>query len=75
MNILKFVLPYIQIAVSLLLVGAILLQQRGTGLGGVFGGEGGVYHTKRGLEKILFIATIALAALFFISGILSLILS
>lgn len=74
MNILKFVLPYIQIAVSVLLIGAILLQQRGAGLGGVFGGEGGVYHTKRGIEKILFIVTIALASLFFISGILSLLL-
>jgi len=59
---------YVQIAqlvISLLFVLAILLQNRGTGLGGVFGGEGNVYRTKRGVEKGLFIATIVLAAVFF----------
>lgn len=53
-----------QIIVSLLLVLAILLQNRGAGLGGVFGGSGGVYLTKRGVEKKLFIATIVLAVIF-----------
>ncbi len=53
-----------QIVVSILLMVAILLQNRGTGLGGVFGGTGGVYLTKRGLEKKLFIATIVLAVIF-----------
>jgi len=59
---------YIQIAeliVSVLLILAILLQNRGAGLGGIFGGEGNVYRTKRGVEKGLFISTIVLAALFF----------
>ncbi len=58
---------YVQIAVlvvSLLLILAILLQNRGAGLGGIFGGEGNVYRTKRGVEKVLFIATIVLAAAF-----------
>ncbi len=54
-----------QIVVSLLLIIVILLQNRGTGLGSAFGGTGGVYLTKRGLEKKLFIATIVLAVLFF----------
>lgn len=53
-----------QIVVSVLLMVAILLQNRGAGLGGVFGGTGGVYLTKRGLEKKLFIATIVLAVIF-----------
>jgi preprotein translocase subunit SecG len=53
-----------QLVVALLLIVAILLQNRGTGLGGVFGGSGSVYLTKRGLEKKLFIATIVLAVLF-----------
>jgi len=53
-----------QIVISLLLVGAILVQQRGSGLSGVFGGEGAVYHTKRGVEKTVFRATIVLAVLF-----------
>ena len=48
----------------LLLMIAILMQNRGSGLGGVFGGTGGVYLTKRGLEKKLFIATIVLAVIF-----------
>ncbi len=53
-----------QIVVAVLLMLAILMQNRGAGLGGVFGGSGGVYLTKRGLEKKLFMATIVLAAIF-----------
>ncbi len=53
-----------QIIIAVLLTVAILLQNRGAGLGGVFGGGGGVYLTKRGLEKKLFIATIVLAVIF-----------
>ncbi len=53
-----------QVIVSILLIAAVLLQQRGTGLSATFGGEGNVYRTKRGLEKVLFIATIVLATLF-----------
>jgi preprotein translocase subunit SecG len=53
-----------QIVVAIALMVAILMQNRGAGLGGVFGGSGGVYLTKRGLEKKLFIATIVLAAIF-----------
>lgn len=56
----------VQIVVSVLLIGAILLQQKGSGLGSAFGGEGGnLYSTKRGVEKILFYATIVLAVVFF----------
>jgi preprotein translocase subunit SecG len=50
--------------VSVLLVAAILMQKRGAGLGGVFGGEGSVYMTKRGAEKAIFIATIVLGVVF-----------
>lgn len=53
-----------QIVVAIALMVAILMQNRGAGLGGVFGGSGGVYLTKRGLEKKLFMATIVLAAIF-----------
>jgi len=59
-----FWIKIIQIIVAVLLMVAILMQNRGAGLGGVFGGSGGVYLTKRGLEKKLFIATIVLAAIF-----------
>jgi protein translocase SecG subunit len=40
-----------QIIVSVLLVVAILLQQRGTALGSAFGGAEEVYSTRRGIQK------------------------
>jgi preprotein translocase subunit SecG len=63
------------IVLSILLTATILLQQRGSGLGSAFGGEGNVFRTKRGLEKGLFYATIALACLFFGTAILNLIVA
>lgn len=58
------ILNIIQLILAILLTGAVLIQAQGTGLGGVFGGEGGVYRTKRGAEKKLHTATIVLAILF-----------
>lgn len=58
-------LQIIQIVIAVLLMTSILLQNRGTGLSGVFGGSSGVYRTKRGVEKGLFVTTIVLAVLFF----------
>ncbi len=63
-----------QLVLAVLLIVAILLQNRGTGLGGVFGGSGGVYLAKRGLEKKLFVITIVLAVLFFAASVLAVIL-
>ncbi len=54
-----------QIIIAVLLMVGILLQNRGAGLSGVFGGTGNFYRTKRGIEKKLFIATIILGVLFF----------
>lgn len=59
-----FQIKIAQVIIAILLMVAILMQNRGAGLGGVFGGTGGVYLTKRGLEKKLFIATIVLAVIF-----------
>ena len=64
-------LSIIQIIISALLIGAILLQARGSGLSSVFGGESTFYHTRRGMEKMIFWATIILAILFVITGIAS----
>ncbi|MBI4458251.1 preprotein translocase subunit SecG [Candidatus Uhrbacteria bacterium] len=61
----QFYLNVAQIAVSALLIATILMQARGSGLSAAFGGEGNVYRTKRGLEKLLFRSSIVLAALFF----------
>ena len=70
------ILPYVQIVLSVLLVGGILLQQTGSGLGGAFGGDNfsAGFHTRRGAEKILFNATVALAILFAITAFLALII-
>jgi len=62
-----------QIVIAAALIAAILLQQRGAGSSAIFGGGGGTsYYTKRGFEKILFIATIILAGLFIVSAFINL---
>lgn len=58
------IFSFLQITFAVLLIIAILLQHRGTSLGGAFGGEGNVYRSRRGAEKFLFYATIVLAVLF-----------
>ena len=68
------ILTIIQIIVSALLVLLILLQQRGTALGSAFGGEGGFYLKRRGFEKKIFGATVALATLFIVLSIINLFL-
>jgi len=65
------IINIVQIIVSLLLVIGVLLQQRGGGLSTVFGGDGNVYRTRRGAEKVVFIATIVLAVLFFVTAFLN----
>jgi preprotein translocase subunit SecG len=67
----SLLLPIIQILLSILLVAAILLQQRGTSLGAAFGGASDVFRTKRGIEKGLFYATIGISILFFATAILN----
>ena len=66
------ILYIVQIIISILLITAIMLQQKGSGLGAAFGGDSAVYRTKRGAEKFLFRATIALSALFLISALINL---
>lgn len=66
-ELLKQVLPFIQIILSVVLIGLILLQRSGAELGGAFGGgdgSGGTLYTRRGFEKVLFFATIACGVLF-----------
>lgn len=70
----ELILPVIQMVLSVLLVAAILLQQKGSGIGAAFGGSSDVFRTKRGVEKILHYATIALAILFFGNALLTIVL-
>lgn len=50
----------LQILVALALIALILLQTKGGGLGTAFGGQSQIYHTKKGVEKIVFYLTIGL---------------
>ena len=69
------ILTIAQIAISILLIASVLLQQQGAGLGSSFGGDGNVFRTKRGVEKGLFYATIVLATLFMGVGIATIVLA
>ena len=58
------VLMIATIIVAITLTGVVLLQGANSGLGSAFGGDAGIYRTRRGVEKTLFTMTIALASLF-----------
>ncbi|OGG69326.1 preprotein translocase subunit SecG [Candidatus Kaiserbacteria bacterium RIFCSPHIGHO2_12_FULL_53_13] len=77
MAFLQQVLPYVQITLSALLIVTILLQQTGASLGGAFGADNfsSGFHTRRGLEKTLFWATIILGILFALSALINLLIS
>lgn len=70
------VLPYIQIILSILLVAAILLQQRGSSLGGAFGGDNfsSAFNKRRGAEEFLFRFSIVVAVLFVFTTFLNVLL-
>ena len=64
-------LPYIQIVLSILLIGGVLLQPSEADMGGAFGGGDGFssgHHSKRGAELVIFIGTIVVAILFAITS-------
>lgn len=53
----------------------ILMQAKGTGLSGVFGGDGGSYRSRRGVEKLLHRGTIVMALLFISLGVINILIS
>ena len=63
------ILPYIQVVLGLLLIAGILLQQRGSSLGGAFGGDNfsATFSKRRGGELFVFRATMVLGVLFTLS--------
>ena len=67
-------LPIAQIIISIFLIAAILLQQRGTALGSAFGDSGGFYATRRGIQNKLLWASVVLGVLFIVLALLNLIL-
>ncbi len=54
------ILLIVQVVICAVLIVSVLLQNRAEGLGKMFGGGGEVFRTKRGLEKVLYYATIVL---------------
>lgn len=68
------ILQIITVASAVLIVLAILLQQRGASLGAGFGGSGELYTTRRGIDKNLFEVTIILTVIFILSILAGLIL-
>ena len=68
------VLYYLQLAVSVILIILIAIQQRGAALGSGFGGGGEVYSTKRGAQKKIYYATIVAATVFLVLGVLYILL-
>ncbi len=69
-------LPYIQIALVVLITVGVLLQQSDTALGGAFGAgdSGTTFHTRRGAERFLFIGTIVASILFVASCLVALVI-
>ncbi len=63
----------IQIILGIAVIFFVLLQVRGAGLGGIFGGGGSstVFKTRRGVERLVFNITVILVVLFSIVSVLS----
>ncbi len=70
----EIILNSIQLILAIVLIVTVLLQQKGTGLSGVFGGSGNVYSTKRGLDKILHYITIGTVVVFFVISLVRLVI-
>lgn len=70
----KDIILVIQIIASSLMIVVILLQAKGSGLSTAFGGEGGFYRSKRGVEKLFVYLTIILAATFLVTSILQIVI-
>jgi len=68
------ILQVITVGSAILMIVAILLQQRGASLGAGFGSSGELYTTRRGLDKNLYEATIVLAVIFILSILVGLLL-
>lgn len=76
MRSIAYILPYIQVILSVILIVLVLLQQSDADLGGTFGGSDNMsaMHTRRGLEKNIFVSTIVIGVLLAASALLSLII-
>lgn len=60
----KNLLLTLELVITIGIIGTILIQAKGTGLGSSFGGGGEFFRSKRGVEKIIVYVTIFLIASF-----------
>ncbi len=65
------ILNVFQVLVALTVIGIVLLQAKGQGLGNIFGGGGETYRTRRGVERVLFRGTIALMITFVVLSVVA----
>ncbi|MFH0806594.1 MAG: preprotein translocase subunit SecG [Candidatus Brennerbacteria bacterium] len=58
--------PILQIITSVIVIGLVLIQERSSGMSGIFGGGGSgtPYYARRGMEKGIFYGTIVAVVLF-----------
>ena len=70
----NMVLLIAQIIISVILIGSILLQSQGSGMSPIWGG-GEHYHTRRGIEKILFGVTIVGIVFFVVLSIINVVIA
>ena len=62
------------IIIALALSVVVLIQAQDAGLGNMFGGDSSIYRTRRGFEKTIFNVTVALAGLFMLFSLLTVVL-
>ncbi len=67
----KVYLSIVQIIVSIALIVLVLVQARGHGVGGVFGGQPSVYQSRRGVDRTVFNLTIVFSVLFLLVSLLN----
>ncbi len=68
----KTFLYSIELIVAVILIALLVVQARGGGLGGIFGGWGTpTYRSRRGIERTLFRVTIIAAVVFVLIAIIT----
>lgn len=65
----------IQIVASALIILLVMVQSKGTGLFSAFSGSIGFYRSKRGIEKVIFVATIFLGVVLGVNSLVIILLS
>ncbi len=62
----------LQAVSAVVMIVLVMMQAKGSAMPSFYGGDGGVYRSKRGVEKIVFNLTIVFSGVFLLSSFLSL---